>query len=404
MFHSLASFFLSVIIMSGVKGNLLLAARASEMEEEESFRPGDDGEERNCVNLASRIDRSMGGQCPALYNTLTMAGASGGALVVFAAYNQNDGWHNSYFVGIPKCGSATMLRFGGVRLDISGARPFMGYRPYPKAATKFFTAIRDPLQRFISAYYELHHKKSYGCSVRYSSSHCWALVGESPLALVARGEDLYIENLPAVLERLEALVAWIEKDGFFDIHVALQSYYLQRQLSQEELMERVPVQRVPDDTLTNVPRGYKTLASYEIVPLEHVYDLKCLDRAIEDTNISTKLPTVDYTTHKIFHMHEHGSYTQHVGLQPLELQSKMLPGALARRICAIYEADYCCLGLEMSPECEGFVPNCEVGSGPCATRGSLKTVLWHHPHVCEKIATNGGSTTPDDSDLGERRP
>ena len=57
------------------------------------------------------------------------------------------------------------------------------------------------------------------------------------------------------------------------------------------------------------------LASYEIVPLEHVYDLKCLDVAIEDTNISTKLPTVDYETHKVFHMHEHGSYTQHVGAQ-----------------------------------------------------------------------------------------
>ena len=325
-----------------------------------------------CPNMAGNIDRSANGQCAALTQTLSMSGASGGVEIIFPARSGEQHWHNAFYVSIPKCGSSTFVRFGGVRLDTSGARPFMGFRPYPKARTSFFTIVRDPLQRFISAYYELHHRKAFSCSLL--GGRCWASVGESPLALTHLPEKATILNLAQVLERLEALVKWIEQDGFFDAHLALQVYYLQKQ--------RPAAQR--ETSPTKLPRGYHFLADDEIVPLDHVYDLHCLDEAVMATNITTRRSTNDPTTHHTFNMHEHTAYTQHVGGAPLALNSSMLPPPLARRVCELYEADYCCLGLAMSPECEGFVPGCGAGAGPCAMRGSVKALLWHHRKLCER--------------------
>ena len=128
------------------------------------------------------MDRSANGQCPILTHTLTLGGASGAPHIVYPA-----GDHNAFFVGIPKCASNTFVSgsvhkaFGGVNLGHDknySSQSFLGFRPLPGAPTSYFSIVRDPLQRFLSAYYELHHKRSFGCVA--ARPGCWVNAGMPP--------------------------------------------------------------------------------------------------------------------------------------------------------------------------------------------------------------------------------
>ena len=352
-----------------------------------------DDELSRCPNLAANIDRSMDGQCKALSETWTPHGlqSSAGPQIVFPAFlDKQNGWYNAFFVGIPKCGTSAISAMGGVRIDLTGAKAFGGYRPIPHKPTSYFTMIRDPLERFLSAFFETHLSGSFGCSSKVSSHRrnhynakkakaaCWKDIGESPLT---SKHTEGVRNKTAILERLQALVEYVEHDGFFDVHLALQTYFMEYHAP--ERASASSMHSYGDrHHLTNSPLAtqFELLHRYNIIPFDHVYHLRCIRKALQAMNISGKAYSAG-TDHPL------GSLAQKMARKGLRsevmLRAADLPRHLALRICRLYQADYCCLGLPMSRQCDGFVPDCRPRKGPCLTKGSLARLRAHYEReVC----------------------
>ena len=357
----------------------------------------------------------MNGQCPALANSYALS--PGRAAHAVWGVHLNYSQENVFFIGIPKCGTNTIAHMkGNKRLDVKGNSTysyekmdrFGGFRPFPDSTTTFFSIVRDPLERFVSAYHEIHHKKTFGCRIDRTGP-CWAKEGLPPMdeSRNAQPSSLSAEEdeassfeganrtLAARMQRFMALLEFIESHGFFDVHFAPMVYYLQ-QRKQQSSQSSLSVQAAAAITTLNtgikkqkkaLPPFQQMRENYSIFPVDHLYTLECLPKAVTTLNLSaiTESKPQAFKT-----LNTRLQRLTKSGLRPDDaLNLGHLSDSIAIRICRLYQVDYCCLGLPMSRKCSGFVPDCTPRGAPCAMRGDVQQVRNPHPpytHLCPRRA------------------
>ena len=93
-------------------------------------------------------------------------------------------------------------------------------------------------------------------------------------------------QIEAMLKRFEAFLDVIETEGFFDLSIALQTYFLQ---------QRKPLPAVINGTkklhLLESNSSFKVRRmgeDYEIAPLNYLYTLACIPRAMDVLNLTKK--------------------------------------------------------------------------------------------------------------------
>jgi hypothetical protein len=288
-----------------------------------------------CRNLADKIDRSAHGQCPSLLSTLSRGASIDSTKYAWPVIRGDGDWHNELNVQVPKVGSTSVSR---LQTSVMSVRKFTVAKdglPFPTGRISYFSFVRDPLERFVSAYYELHHTESYGCILH--SKLCWASVGAAPTDRNATVAD--------ILKRVGALVSYFEAAGFFNAHLRLQVSFYQ-----------LPGPTVP-------PKGEWPLRQATTLPVENMWDLSCIDEALLAINLTHTMGN-NTATRQSARVH-HGRAERLRALP--RLNTSVLPTQLAQRICQMYTSDYCCLGIPVNPQCgDDFALNCSLGSGPCS--------------------------------------
>ena len=175
-------------------------------------------------------------------------------------------------------------------------------------------------------------------------------------------------QIEAMLKRFEAFLDVIETEGFFDLSIALQTYFLQ---------QRKPLPAVINGTkklhLLESNSSFKVRRmgeDYEIAPLNYLYTLECIPRAMDVLNLTKKrILSRKGSSRTQWRSNSRAERIEKSGTHPdLAFDIKHLSRSLAHRVCRLYQADYCCLGLPMSPECDGFVLDCSTRGAPLAMR------------------------------------
>eukprot|EP00928_Gymnodinium_smaydae_P089342 TRINITY_DN7331_c0_g1_i7.p1 TRINITY_DN7331_c0_g1~~TRINITY_DN7331_c0_g1_i7.p1 ORF type:complete len:288 (+),score=29.51 TRINITY_DN7331_c0_g1_i7:330-1193(+) len=204
------------------------------------------------------------------------------------------------------------------------------------AAPKMFryTFLRDPVDRFLSAFGEMH-KRGRQTNLTWYAGMPWASVGAAPGNCTSEHDCR--RKRTQVHERLAALVSALEQpwpEGRpFDEHLTAQTVYLQRPTTKEPhgLLHLDFVGRYGDDISGELEELRSAMSRWR-------------------NHFATRTSTVsEERLHNVKHIRARNS-SYAASLQPADLDPD-----LRRRICALYVVDYCCLGLPISPGCEAPV-------------------------------------------------
>ena len=182
-------------------------------------------------------------------------------------------------------------------------------------------------------------------------------------------------QIEAMLKRFEAFLDVIETDGFFDLSIALQTYFLQ---------QRKPLPAVINGTRkmhlleSNSSFKLRRMGEYfEMFPLDHLYTVECIPRAMDVLNLTKKRTlSREGSSRTQWRSNSRTERIEKSGTNAdMAFDIKHLPRSLAHRACRLYQADYCCLGLPMSPECDGLVLDCSTHGAPLAMRSAGQLYL-----------------------------
>jgi len=265
------------------------------------------------------------------------------------------------YVAVPKAGSSFLkaligrprtCAFGEMQCPTGKAPPpFVVPRRglvHRGVGTTYISIIRDPLERFVSAFYEMHHRGR----AKLPWARSWAAVGTAP-----NHENATVE---AVVLQLEALVRWLEvsrdpdswmvEDNreyvtWMDEHLTAQTVFL--------LRKHQRVLTLPIDSILLHPHEYSRVAGVRVGRLA---DIETFLAALvqQEPGFGEFLPSLQMTSSSPISHNARSSRTALAGFSPnlVNINTSHLPPALARRVCALYRVDYCCLGLSIPPVCQ----------------------------------------------------
>jgi hypothetical protein len=203
----------------------------------------------------------------------------------------------------------------------------------------YFSLVMDPLERFVAAFYELHHRDHAIAAIGACSSSPWAAIGSAPTRPDATADSV-IKQLEALVSHLEQLGEKCKHFGT-DEHLTAQTVFF---LSGANISTTSPRQDVvllaPRDHLrmnVRVAMLANMTTFVSALALHHPQLAKFLASAARGLGTTSNSRTP-------------GTETM------VDIDVSDLQPALARRICALYRVDYCCIGLPLPAVCQPFPP------------------------------------------------
>lgn len=246
--------------------------------------------------------------------------------------------------------------FGEKICEVDGKQQFCGCHddehevPQQSIPLFYYSFVRDPLDRFISAFYEMHirdrvHDKQ------------WSNVGISPYDA---GEDA--KKMEGAVQRLEALVAYLESGGHVDDeHMTAQTVFFQKwHSSLTDYHDAKQSTGSLNDDIWNCEIRNQLLHGdmldapweFEMLSLDYVGQTQCMTEGLADV-----IRAVNSSEPLIF---KQDSIDIVGRTAPANVKSEVskrlfwaaMNGTLRQRVCDLYWVDYCCLNLPVPSECK----------------------------------------------------
>ncbi|MBW3020094.1 sulfotransferase family protein, partial [Candidatus Woesearchaeota archaeon] len=128
--------------------------------------------------------------------------------------------NNLIYIHIPKCGTSSVKKM--FKLKTEDYFKYKTLNPDLKKKYKMFTVIRNPLDRFVSSFFELLERKRS----KENNSTIMNKLRTKLLSLIKRNKKKEFHKSNNLIKNFKIFLEIVEED-FFDIHVFPQSKFLE---------------------------------------------------------------------------------------------------------------------------------------------------------------------------------